>query len=226
VGALIIDSADSRAWEEGRPVALEALRSGHSIIMPTDTVYGIACNAFSPEAVNALLAHKGRGRHMPPPVLVASAEDATALARSVPLEAAALMSEFWPGGVTIILQASPDVEWDLGDTQGTVAVRMPNHPVALDLLRESGPLAVSSANLTGQHASVTVSEAYEQFGDALGVYIDAGPVGHAYADARGNPGSTIVDVTEVDSGGPWRVLRHGGVPWEDLRAVVGGVWEQ
>jgi len=226
VGALIIDSADSRAWEEGRPVALEALRSGHSIIMPTDTVYGIACNAFSPEAVNALLAHKGRGRHMPPPVLFASAEDATALARSVPLEAAALMSEFWPGGVTIILQASPDVEWDLGDTQGTVAVRMPNHPVALDLLRESGPLAVSSANLTGQHASVTVSEAYERFGDALGVYIDAGPVGHAYADARGNPGSTIVDATEVDSGGPWRVLRHGVVPWEDLRAVVGGVWEQ
>ena len=163
---------------------------------------------------------------MPPPVLVASPEDATKLARSIPPEAAALMSEFWPGGVTIVLEASPEVEWDLGDTEGTVAVRMPNHPVALDLLRESGPLAVSSANLTGQLAAATVAEAYEQFGDALSVYIDAGPVGHAYADAPGNPGSTIVDATPVGSGGPWRVLRHGVVPVEDLRAVVGGVWEQ
>ncbi|MCF8548554.1 MAG: threonylcarbamoyl-AMP synthase [Pontimonas sp.] len=194
--------------------------------MPTDTLYGIACDAFSPDAVSALLAHKGRGRHMPPPVLVATPEDASRLARSVPLEVEKLMSEFWPGGVTIILEASPDVEWDLGDTQGTVAVRMPNHPVALELLRECGPLAVSSANLTGQHAAVTVSEALQQFGDALGVYIDAGPVGHAYADAPGNPGSTIVDATRVASGGAWRVLRRGVVPWEDLKAVVGGVWAQ
>jgi L-threonylcarbamoyladenylate synthase len=226
VGSLIIDSSDSRAWEEGRRIALDALRSGESIIMPTDTVYGIACDAFSPDAVTALLAHKGRGRHMPPPVLVASPDDATRLADSIPPAATALMTEFWPGGVTIILTASPDVDWDLGDTEGTLAIRMPNHPVALDLLRESGPLAVSSANLTGQHSSVTVHEAREQFGDALGVYIDAGPVGHAYADAPGNPGSTIVDATAVASGGPWRVVRHGVVPWEDLKSAVGGEWEQ
>ena len=226
VGALIIDSSDPLAWEEGRGVALDALKAGHSIIMPTDTVYGIACDAFSPSAVNALLAHKGRGRHMPPPVLVASPDDATRLSHSVPAEAAALMAEFWPGGVTVILEASPDVDWDLGETGGTVAIRMPNHPVALDLLKESGPLAVSSANLTGQHSSVTVAEAYEKFGDTLPVYIDAGLVGHAYADAPGNSGSTIVDATAVSSGGPWRVVRHGVVPWEEIRAVVGGEWEQ
>ena len=222
----MIDSSDPLAWEEGQRVALEALKAGQSVIMPTDTVYGIACDAFSPTAVNTLLAHKGRGRHMPPPVLVASAEDASTLTRSIPPGVELLMQEFWPGGVTVILESSPDVEWDLGDTGGTVAIRMPDHPVALDLLRVSGPLAVSSANLTGQHSAVTVTEAYEQFGDALEVYIDAGQVGQAYADAPGNPGSTIVDASELDSGGPWRVVRHGVVPYEDIQAVTGGVWDQ
>jgi L-threonylcarbamoyladenylate synthase len=226
VGALIIDSSDPLAWEEGQRVALETLQRGHSIIMPTDTVYGIACDAFSPDAVNTLLAHKGRGRHMPPPVLVASADDAGTLVRSIPPGVDLLMHEFWPGGVTVIVEASPEVDWDLGETGGTVAIRMPNHPVALDLLRASGPLAVSSANLTGQHAAVTVAEAYEQFGDSLGVYLDAGPVGHAYAGAPGNPGSTIVDASALASGGPWRVVRHGVVPFEDIQAVTGGVWEQ
>jgi L-threonylcarbamoyladenylate synthase len=222
----MIDSSDPLAWEEGQRVALEALKAGQSIIMPTDTVYGIACDAFSPTAVNTLLAHKGRGRHMPPPVLVASAEDASTLTRSIPPGVELLMQEFWPGGVTVILESSPDVEWDLGDTGGTVAIRMPDHPVALDLLRVSGPLAVSSANLTGQHSAVTVTEAYEQFGDALEVYIDAGQVGQAYADAPGNPGSTIVDASNLDSGRPWRVVRAGVVPYEDIQAVTGGVWEQ
>ena len=222
----MIDSSDLLALEEGQRVALEALKAGQSIIMPTDTVYGITCDAFSPTAVNTLLAHKGRGRHMPPPVLVASAEDASTLTRSIPPGVELLMQEFWPGGVTVILESSPEVEWDLGDTGGTVAIRMPDHPVALDLLRVSGPLAVSSANLTGQHSAVTVTEAYEQFGDALEVYIDAGPVGQAYADAPGNPGSTIVDASELDSGGPWRVVRHGVVPYEDIQAVTGGVWDQ
>ncbi len=221
----MIDSSDPLAWEEGQRVALEALKAGQSIIMPTDTVYGIACDAFSPTAVNTLLAHKGRGRHMPPPVLVASAEDASTLTRSIPPGVDLLMQEFWPGGVTVILESSPDVEWDLGDTGGTVAIRMPDHPVALDLLRVSGPLAVSSANLTGQHSAVTVTEAYEQFGDALEVYIDAGQVGQAYADAPGNPGSTIVDASNLDSGRPWRVVRAGVVPYEDIQAVTGGVWE-
>ena len=226
MGTLVIDSSNPVAWEAGRPRALEALEAGQSIIVPTDTVYGIACDAFSPEAVNRLLSHKGRGRHMPPPVLVASPGDVTRLVRTIPDGARALMEQFWPGGVTVILEAAPDVEWDLGDTQGTVAIRMPDHPVALDLLRESGPLAVSSANLTGQHSSLTIDEALAQFGDAISVYFDAGPVGHAYADAPGNPGSTIVDATEVASGGPWKVVRHGVVPWEDVKAVTGGEWEQ
>jgi len=226
VGTLVIDSSNPGAWEDGCSRALEALGAGQSIIIPTDTVYGIACDAFSPEAVNALLSHKGRGRHMPPPVLVASAEDVSRLVRTIPDGARALMEQLWPGGVTVIFEAAADVEWDLGETQGTVAIRMPDHPVALELLRESGPLAVSSANLTGQHSSLTIDEPMDQFGDAISVYVDAGLVGHAYADAPGNPGSTIVDATEVASGGPWRVIRHGVVPWEDVKAVTGGEWEQ
>jgi L-threonylcarbamoyladenylate synthase len=225
VGSLIIDSSNPEAWADGLPAALTELRSGQSIIMPTDTVYGIACDAFSPEAVAGLLAHKGRGRHMPPPVLVGSPDDAMKLARVVPPSAEAVMTEFWPGGVTVIVHASPDVEWDLGDTDGTVAIRMPDHPVALELLRASGPLAVSSANLTGQHSSVTIEEAYEQFGDALAIYIDAGAVGEGYRDAPGNPGSTIVDASGLDAGKPWRVVRHGVVPWEDIQAVAGGTWQ-
>ena len=225
MGSLIIDSSNPEAWADGLPAALTALRSGQSIIMPTDTVYGIACDAFSPEAVAGLLAHKGRGRHMPPPVLVGSPDDAMKLARVVPPSAEAVMTEFWPGGVTVIVHASPDVEWDLGDTDGTVAIRMPDHPVALELLRASGPLAVSSANLTGQHSSVTIEEAYEQFGDALAIYIDAGAVGEGYRDAPGNPGSTIVDASGLDAGKPWRVVRHGVVPWEDIQAVAGGTWQ-
>jgi len=226
VGTLVIDSSNPGAWEDGRSRALEALGAGQSIIIPTDTVYGIACDAFSPEAVNALLSHKGRGRHMPPPVLVASAADVSRLVRTIPDGARALMEQLWPGGVTVIFEAAADVEWDLGETQGTVAIRMPDHPVALELLRESGPLAVSSANLTGQHSSLTIDEPMDQFGDAISVYVDAGLVGHAYADAPGNPGSTIVDASEVASGGPWRVIRHGVVPWEDVKAVTGGEWEQ
>ena len=226
MGTLVIDSSNPGAWEDGRSRALEALGAGQSIIIPTDTVYGIACDAFSPEAVNALLSHKGRGRHMPPPVLVASAADVSRLVRTIPDGARALMEQLWPGGVTVIFEAAADVEWDLGETQGTVAIRMPDHPVALELLRESGPLAVSSANLTGQHSSLTIDEPMDQFGDAISVYVDAGLVGHAYADAPGNPGSTIVDASEVASGGPWRVIRHGVVPWEDVKAVTGGEWEQ
>lgn len=225
MGSLIIDSSNPEAWADGLTAALSALRSGQSIIVPTDTVYGIACDAFSPEAVAGLLAHKGRGRHMPPPVLVGSPDDAIKLALLVPPSAEAVMTEFWPGGVTVIVRASPDVEWDLGDTDGTVAIRMPDHPVALELLRASGPLAVSSANLTGQHSSVTIEEAYEQFGDALAIYIDAGAVGEGYRDAPGNPGSTIVDASGLDAGKPWRVVRHGVVPWEDIQAVAGGTWQ-
>lgn len=226
VGSHIINSADQEAWSAGLSQALIELDAGRSIVIPTDTVYGIACNPFSPEAVAGLLAHKGRSRQMPPPVLVGSKEDAFRLAGQIPPGVSAVMSEFWPGAVTVILNAAPDLVWDIGETRGTVAIRMPNHPVAVELLVASGPLAVSSANRTGQKPPLTVDGAYQQFGESLGLYIDAGEVGGYYREASGDPGSTIVDASGVHCGRPWSVVRHGVVPWESIRAVAGGEWER
>jgi len=162
---------------------------------------------------------------MPPPVLVAGVADVERLVADIPSSARAVMSEFWPGGVTIIFAAHPSVAWDLGETQGTVAIRMPADAVALALLELAGPLAVSSANLTGGLPALTVAEAKEQLESRVALYLDGGPVGQLYADAPGNPGSTIVDASAVNSGGPWRVVRRGVVPVEDIRAVAGGEWE-
>ena len=193
--------------------------------MPTDTVYGVACDAFSADAVASLLASKGRGRHMPPPVLVGSPAGAEALAVNIPEDAKAVMDAFWPGGVTIILTANPSVVWDLGETAGTVALRMPDNEIALELLRASGPLAVSSANTTGQPSAHSAPEAVVQLGDSVSVYLDGGVVGSPDTGGLGNPGSTIIDATALDAGGPWRVVRYGVVPVDLLRAVAKGEWE-
>jgi tRNA threonylcarbamoyl adenosine modification protein (Sua5/YciO/YrdC/YwlC family) len=217
------DNPDERAT--GLMKARDIVASGACIVMPTDTVYGIACDAFSPAAVSTLLAIKGRGRHMPPPVLIGNVGDVEKLVAQVPDGARAIMERFWPGGVTIIFEANPDVEWDLGDTSGTVAIRMPDHPVALELLSLTGPLAVSSANRTGELPALGANEALAQFGDDVPLYVDAGRVGSLYTGASGNPGSTIVDATALATGGPWKVVRHGVCAIEDLRWVAGGEWD-
>ena len=146
------DCTDVAQRAAGITEATAALRKGELAVMPTDTVYGMAADAFSPEAVTALLAAKGRGRQMPPPVLVGSRRAALALVEDVSASGNDLIDEFWPGGLTLVFRSARSLIWDLGDTKGTVAVRMPLQPVALDLLRETGPLAVSSANLTGSPA--------------------------------------------------------------------------
>jgi L-threonylcarbamoyladenylate synthase len=225
VAGPVFDCSDPESKAAGLLAALEAIRAGQSIVLPTDTVYGIGCDAFSPPAVAGLLAAKGRGRHMPPPVLVAKPSDVEGLVAHIPESAGAVMREFWPGGVTIIFSAHPSVVWDLGETQGTVAIRMPADDLALELLELTGPLAVSSANLTGGLPAVNVEEAREQLGSRVAVYLDGGPVGQLYADATGNPGSTIVDASALETGGPWRVIRRGVVPVEEIRAIAKGEWE-
>jgi L-threonylcarbamoyladenylate synthase len=193
----------------GITVAAAALGKGELAVLPTDTVYGLAADAFTPDAVTALLAAKGRGRQMPPPVLVGSRRAAFALVEDVSSSASDLIDEFWPGGLTLVFRSSRSLAWDLGDTKGTVAVRMPLHPVALDLLKETGPLAVSSANLSGSPPATTAAEAEKQLGDAVSVYLDGGP-------CPGDIASTIVDVT-----GPVpRLLRLGVISIQRLRNVV------
>lgn len=189
--------------------AVRALEKGGLVVLPTDTVYGIGADAFSPTAVGRLLAAKGRGRQMPPPVLVGDSTVVDALAVEVSAEARDLMAAFWPGALTLILRAQPSLAWDLGDTGGTVALRMPDHDAALRLLRRYGPLAVTSANLTGEPPAQDAAAAEAYFGANVAVYLDAGP-------APGPTASTIVDA----SGATLRVVRHGVIDAGRLAAVV------
>jgi L-threonylcarbamoyladenylate synthase len=163
------DCSDPAQRTDGLAAAAPAVLAGDLVVLPTDTVYGIGADAFRAEAVSSLLTAKRRGREMPPPVLVGSVRAANALVGDLGQDGQALIEEFWPGGLTLVCRATRTLQWDLGDAKGTVAVRMPLHPVALDLLKETGPLAVSSANRTGSPPATTAAEAREQLGDAVSV---------------------------------------------------------
>jgi L-threonylcarbamoyladenylate synthase len=203
------DCADDAQRTEGLAAAATAVLRGELVVVPTDTVYGVGADAFSPAAVARLLAAKGRGREMPPPVLVGTVRAASALVEDLGPYGQLLVDEFWPGGLTIVCRAARTLSWDLGDTRGTVALRMPQDPVTLELLTETGPMAVSSANLTGSPAATTAEEARGQLGDSVAVYLDGGPV-------TGGVASTIVDLT----GNQPRLLRRGAISVGRLREVA------
>ena len=205
---MILDCTQEGTWGPAIDEAVNALGRGGLVVLPTDTVYGIGADAFAPPAVAALLAAKGRGRQMPPPVLVPDARTVDGLCTEVSDAVRDLLEAFWPGGLTIICRAQPSLAWDLGESRGTVAVRMPDHPAALALLRRTGPLAVSSANLTGRAAATTAQEADAQLGGAVDVILDGGA-------APGAVASTIVDAT---SG--LRLVRDGAISLDALRAVA------
>jgi len=200
---------DPAERQDGITAAALAVQRGQLVVLPTDTVYGIGADAFDPESVRRLLSAKGRGREMPPPVLVSAATTLDALTVGVPIYARRLVEELWPGPLTLVCRQQPSLQWDLGDTRGTVAVRMPDHEVALELLSRTGPLAVSSANRTGMPAATDADEAEDMLGDAVAVIIDGGRT-------AGSQPSTIVDVT----GSPGRVLRLGALSLERLNEVV------
>ena len=194
---------------QGLDLAAGAVRRGELVVFPTDTVYGLGADAFNSEAVLLLLDAKGRGRDMPVPVLVGSPRTLTGIATGLDDVAHALIDAFWPGGLTIVVRHQPSLQWDLGDSRGTVAVRMPLHPVAIELLTETGPMAVSSANKSGAPPASSCDEAYDQLGDAVSIYLDGGPTGDGLA-------SSIVDLTGAEP----RVLRVGVVSVESLREVA------
>ncbi|HKR67632.1 MAG TPA: L-threonylcarbamoyladenylate synthase [Streptosporangiaceae bacterium] len=205
----MFDCADEEQRSAGIAAAVAAVLKGELVVLPTDTVYGIGADAFRPGAVQALLDAKGRSREMPPPVLVGSVRAANALVEDLGPYGQELIDEFWPGGLTLICRSSRSLKWDLGETKGTVAVRMPQDQVALDLLAQTGPMAVSSANLTGQPAATTAEGAREQLGESVAVYLDGGP-------CETDVPSTIVDLT----GDMPRLLRGGAVPIGRLREVA------
>jgi len=189
--------------------AARAVADGSVVVLPTDTLYGIGADAFNSQAVTDLLTAKGRGRDMPVPVLVGSWSTIDGLVVHVPSQVRDLIEAFWPGGLTLIVEHAPSLAWDLGDARGTVAIRMPLHPVALELLAQTGPMAVSSANRTSMPPAITAAEALEQLGDSVAVYLDSGAV------PLGQP-STIVDLTGVAP----RLVRAGAVSVEQLRDVL------
>jgi L-threonylcarbamoyladenylate synthase len=216
----LFDCSDEAQLLTGMRQARQAIARGELVVMPTDTVYGVAADAFSPDAVARLLAAKGRGRQSPPPVLVAGRAMMRALVSDVPDAIDRLIDAFWPGGLTIVLPAQPSLAWDLGDTHGTVAVRMPAQSIALALLEDTGPLAVSSANLTGRAAAITAPDAMDMLDESVAVYLDGGM-------SEKGVSSTIVDATSLVAGeSPQvRVLREGAVSRAQLREVLGDLLE-
>lgn len=205
----VYDCTTAETREEGIDAAATAISRGDLVVLPTDTVYGIGAGAFDPAAVTALLAAKGRGRHQPPPVLVPDQSTVAGLADEVPEVVHHLVEVFWPGPLTIICRAQPTLAWDLGETGGTVALRMPDEPTALALLSRTGPMAVSSANRSGQPPATTLLDAATALGDAVSVYLDGGPT-------PGSIPSTIIDAT-----GPLlRIVRDGGLSRSRLTEVA------
>ncbi|MER8120112.1 L-threonylcarbamoyladenylate synthase [Streptomyces sp. NPDC094031] len=203
------DTNDATDRATGLREAASAVRRGELVVLPTDTVYGIGADAFSSEAVADLLAAKGRGRNMPTPVLIGSPNTLHGLVTNFSEMAWELVDAFWPGALTLVAKHQPSLQWDLGDTRGTVAVRMPLHPVAIELLTEVGPMAVSSANLTGHLSPETCDAAQDMLGDSVSVYLDGGPT-------PGNVPSSIVDVSRDMP----VLLREGAISVDELRKVV------
>lgn len=206
----VFDCNDPDERPKGLAAAARAVRAGRLVVLPTDTVYGLGCDAFSSAAVRALLAAKNRGPDMPVPVLLGSWSTIDGLVLGVPPTARTLVEAFWPGALSLVLPHAPSLGWDLGSTKGTVMLRMPLHPVALELLRDVGPMAVSSANISGSLPASTVYEAVTQLDDNVAVYLDGGPSGEPVA-------STVVDLT----GSEPRVLREGAVPLAEIAEVLG-----
>ncbi|WP_086828858.1 L-threonylcarbamoyladenylate synthase [Streptomyces sp. NRRL B-24572] len=203
------DCNESTDRVTGLREAASAVRRGELVVLPTDTVYGIGADAFSSEAVGDLLAAKGRGRNTPTPVLIGSPNTLHGLVTDFSEQAWELVDAFWPGALTLVAKHQPSLQWDLGDSRGTVAIRMPLHPVAIELLTEVGPMAVSSANLTGHPAPEDCDAAQGMLGDSVSVYLDGGPT-------PGIVPSSIVDVT----GKVPVLLREGALSPEELRKVV------
>jgi L-threonylcarbamoyladenylate synthase len=191
--------------------AVAAAARGELIVIPTDTVYGIGARPDLPEATARVFEAKRRPRELELPVLVPSVAAAERVAE-VDGRARRLMRELWPGPLTIVLARSGESgSWDLGAQAGTIGVRMPRHLLALAVLARTGPLAVTSANISGSPPARTCEELYELFGDAVGVYL-------CEEEALTGSPSTVVDLTH----GEPRVLREGAVGESEIRAALSG----
>ena len=208
--SIIHDCSTDEGREKGLKAAVDAVQAGRLVVLPTDTVYGLGCDAFNNAAVASLLRAKHRGPDMPVPVLVGSWSTVDGLVREHTAAGRALVEAFWPGGLSLVVNQAPSLPWNLGDTRGTVMLRMPLHPIAIELLRRTGPMAVSSANISGQEPALTAVRAKQQLGAEAAVYLDGGRA------TIGKP-STIVDLSGMEP----RILREGAVTAEQIGEVLG-----
>ncbi len=208
--ALLLPALGDPPPDEPLAEAARALAEGQPVAVPTDTVYGLAVDPFRAGSTDRLFAAKRRPREVNLPVLVTGVEQALELATVVPDGALALMERFWPGPLTIVLPARPDLGADLGEDEATVGVRCPDHAIPRVLCERAGPLATTSANRHGQPTLTTAQEVAAVFGKAVPVVLDGGT-------CRGLP-STVVDCTGQEP----KLLREGRVPWEAVRAAFGG----
>ena len=208
--SIIHDCSTDEGRENGLKAAVDAVQAGRLVVLPTDTVYGLGCDAFNNQAVASLLRAKHRGPDMPVPVLVGSWTTVDGLVREHTAAGRALVEAFWPGGLSLVVNQAPSLPWNLGDTRGTVMLRMPLHPIAIELLRRTGPMAVSSANISGQEPALTAVRAKQQLGAEAAVYLDGGR-------ATICKPSTIVDL----SGPEARILREGAITAEQIGEVLG-----
>jgi L-threonylcarbamoyladenylate synthase len=206
---MLYDCEKLEERDRGVTAAVEAVQRGDLVVFPTDTMFGIGGDAFKSWAVTALQNARGQHRSRPVSVLVGSRNTLDGLVYGLPATARDLVEAFWPGALTIIIEHASSLQWDLGETDGKVAVRMPLHPLALEVLRETGPMAVSSANKDGTPAAKTAAEARDQFGYSVSVYLEA-------AVSPDPQVSTIVDL----SGSRPVLVRAGAIPYEQLIEVA------
>lgn len=193
--------------------ALQALQAGGLVVFPTDTVYGVACDLWNESAIARLYEAKARPRSLAVPVLVARPADVSQVARDLPLAFFSGVERFWPGALTLVVLRRSEVPAILCAGQDSVAVRMPAHPLALELLRRAGgALAVTSANRSGEPSSATADDAYDDLHGKVELLIDGGP-------CPGGMASAIVDLTVE----PPRLLRRGLLTPRELAAVWPGL---
>ena len=189
--------------------AATEVRAGNLIVIPTDTLYGLAGDAFNPAAIRAIYAAKGRSQEKALPILLADSADLARVARFVPPVAQLFINQYWPGPLTLLLPKHPDLPAEISHNDA-VAVRIPDNAVARDIIRTAGgALAVTSANLSGQKPAETAAAALEQLGGWVTAVIDDGPSPHAIA-------STILDCT----GDELKILREGPIPAEALLGLA------
>lgn len=208
------DCSDPAQREQGLTAAAAALRAGLLVVTPTDTVYGVAADPAQPGAVQALLAAKHRTAAAPPPVLIAGPGQLEELAATVSPRLRRLAAAFWPGGLTLVVPSASGLDWQLGETHGTIALRVPDNGVARDLLRRTGPLAVSSANLHEQPSALDIDAAQRMLAGTVAVYLDGGPTPGALSS------TIVVDDPAVPGG--LRFLRHGAISDDRIRQAADG----